>query len=390
MTRRGGVAALGLLGALLIGGVSQSFLWRWGLGGVSNVTDSQFMWVLLIFGVAWGWAEGRVGRGAWADPGVVRAAGGSFSAHHGRHRPRESTRAHELRRRGVPTAPAPPPPPPPPPPPEKPPPRPGIPRADAGARRRSECQQLVDLILAEWPVHPSLLAMMRCAVRTLRRAVPGRAGTRRGSPTQTPAPDLCRARSLALAAPMIRAGLPSGSWSTDCLTARTTDRRGRSGNSLANAATIPIASTYIRSFSLPKPRPTVWIQDNRSSTASENRCRRNRPADSARFTQSSRRTSHHARCLCDGTGFRNPPIEPSRNSGEPRSSPPSGCCCAASPVGSSLWSRCCGRVAARASRDRPRPPGQLAAHPPYLPSNAGSAMCAAVPDPGPCLGSRGW
>jgi hypothetical protein len=57
---------LGLLGALLIGGVSQAFLWRWGLGGLSTVTGSQFMWVLLAFSVAWGWADGRVDQGAAA------------------------------------------------------------------------------------------------------------------------------------------------------------------------------------------------------------------------------------------------------------------------------------------------------------------------------------
>jgi hypothetical protein len=66
VTRRGGVVVLGLLGALLIGGVSQAFLWRWGLGGLSNVTGSQFMWVLLAFSVAWGWADGRVDQGAAA------------------------------------------------------------------------------------------------------------------------------------------------------------------------------------------------------------------------------------------------------------------------------------------------------------------------------------
>ena len=66
MTRRGGAVALGLLGALLIGGVSQAFLWRWGLSGLSYVAGSQFMWVLLAFGVAWGWAEGRVDHGAAA------------------------------------------------------------------------------------------------------------------------------------------------------------------------------------------------------------------------------------------------------------------------------------------------------------------------------------
>jgi hypothetical protein len=55
-----------LLAALLVGGVSQTFFWRWGLDGLSNVTGSQFLWVLLTFGVAWGWAEGRLGQGAAA------------------------------------------------------------------------------------------------------------------------------------------------------------------------------------------------------------------------------------------------------------------------------------------------------------------------------------
>lgn len=66
MTRRWAAATLGLLGALLFGGVSQAFLWRWGLDGLANVTDSQFMWVLLTFGVSWGWARGRLGPGVAA------------------------------------------------------------------------------------------------------------------------------------------------------------------------------------------------------------------------------------------------------------------------------------------------------------------------------------
>lgn len=66
MTRRGGAAALGLLGALLIGGASQAFLWRSGLGAVADVTNSQFMWVLLTFGAAWAYADGRVAPGVAA------------------------------------------------------------------------------------------------------------------------------------------------------------------------------------------------------------------------------------------------------------------------------------------------------------------------------------
>lgn len=63
MTRRVAAATIGLLGAVLVGGVSQTYLWRWGLEGLGNVTGSQFMWVLLIFGVSWAWADGRLGPG---------------------------------------------------------------------------------------------------------------------------------------------------------------------------------------------------------------------------------------------------------------------------------------------------------------------------------------
>lgn len=66
VTRRTGAVVFGALGALLVGGVSQTWLWRWGLAGVSTVTGSQFMWALLIFGVAWAWAEGRVVAGVCA------------------------------------------------------------------------------------------------------------------------------------------------------------------------------------------------------------------------------------------------------------------------------------------------------------------------------------
>lgn len=68
MTRRGSSVVAGLVGALLVGGVSQTLLWRWGPGldRLADVTGSQFMWVLLTFGVAWGWAEGRLVPGAVA------------------------------------------------------------------------------------------------------------------------------------------------------------------------------------------------------------------------------------------------------------------------------------------------------------------------------------
>ncbi len=55
-----------LAGALLLGGASQAFLGRWGHDGLAAVAGSQFAWVLLTFGVAWGWADGRVPAGAAA------------------------------------------------------------------------------------------------------------------------------------------------------------------------------------------------------------------------------------------------------------------------------------------------------------------------------------
>ena len=64
--RRVTAALTGLIGAVLVGGVSQAYLWRWGLDGLAGVTSSQFMWVLLTFGVSWGWAHGRVREGAAA------------------------------------------------------------------------------------------------------------------------------------------------------------------------------------------------------------------------------------------------------------------------------------------------------------------------------------
>jgi hypothetical protein len=52
-----------LLAAVLVGGVSQAFVHRTALGSVASVTDSQFLWALLVFGVAWACAEGRIGPG---------------------------------------------------------------------------------------------------------------------------------------------------------------------------------------------------------------------------------------------------------------------------------------------------------------------------------------
>lgn len=66
VTRRGGAVIVGLLGALLVGGVSQAFLWRGDFAALADVTNSQFTWALLTFGVAWAFADGRVGAGVAA------------------------------------------------------------------------------------------------------------------------------------------------------------------------------------------------------------------------------------------------------------------------------------------------------------------------------------
>jgi hypothetical protein len=57
---------VGLLGAFLIGGVSQAFLWRSTFEALTYVINSQFSWVMLTFGVAWAFAEGRVRAGVAA------------------------------------------------------------------------------------------------------------------------------------------------------------------------------------------------------------------------------------------------------------------------------------------------------------------------------------
>lgn len=57
------LGALAALWAILIGGVAQTYVWRWGLDGVTKVTNSQFAWALLCFVVALAWARGRVASG---------------------------------------------------------------------------------------------------------------------------------------------------------------------------------------------------------------------------------------------------------------------------------------------------------------------------------------
>lgn len=56
------IAGAGLY-AVLIGGVAQTYAWRWGVEPVTKVTNSQFAWMLLCFVVAWALAGGRLSAG---------------------------------------------------------------------------------------------------------------------------------------------------------------------------------------------------------------------------------------------------------------------------------------------------------------------------------------
>src|SRR3954452_1199126 len=64
--RRDVIATGAVVGAVVVGGISQTYLWRWGFDGLGNVLGSQFTWVLLTFAVAWAWARGRPLSGAAA------------------------------------------------------------------------------------------------------------------------------------------------------------------------------------------------------------------------------------------------------------------------------------------------------------------------------------
>jgi hypothetical protein len=68
--RRATSAGLGVVGAVLIGGVAQTFAWRWGVDALTAVTNSQFLWLLLCFVVAWGWSRGSLPSGAAAGAGT--------------------------------------------------------------------------------------------------------------------------------------------------------------------------------------------------------------------------------------------------------------------------------------------------------------------------------
>ena len=61
-----GAIPVAVLGAVLIGGVAQTYVWQWGIDWLTKVTNSQFAWMLLCFGVAWTWARGRLSSGLLA------------------------------------------------------------------------------------------------------------------------------------------------------------------------------------------------------------------------------------------------------------------------------------------------------------------------------------
>lgn len=61
--RRTALIAGAALCAVLIGGVAQTYVWRWGPEGVTKVTNSQFAWAFLCFVVALASARGRVSAG---------------------------------------------------------------------------------------------------------------------------------------------------------------------------------------------------------------------------------------------------------------------------------------------------------------------------------------
>ena len=62
-SRRAALIVGAALGAVLIGGVAQTYGWRWRAEGVAKVTNSQFTWMLLCFVVAWALAPARVSWG---------------------------------------------------------------------------------------------------------------------------------------------------------------------------------------------------------------------------------------------------------------------------------------------------------------------------------------
>ena len=59
--------------AVLLGGVAQAYAWRSGSHELTQITNSQFGWILLCFIVAFVWAQGAVA------PGIAAGAATGFS-----------------------------------------------------------------------------------------------------------------------------------------------------------------------------------------------------------------------------------------------------------------------------------------------------------------------
>lgn len=67
------VAVGGSACAFLLGGVAQAYAWRSGIPEFTQITNSQFGWVLLCFIVAFVWAQGDV------TPGIAAGAATGFA-----------------------------------------------------------------------------------------------------------------------------------------------------------------------------------------------------------------------------------------------------------------------------------------------------------------------
>lgn len=64
--RRAAAVLLGVVGAFAIGGVAQAHVWAGAIHWLTAVSNSQFLWALLCFVVAWAWSLGRLLPGAAA------------------------------------------------------------------------------------------------------------------------------------------------------------------------------------------------------------------------------------------------------------------------------------------------------------------------------------
>lgn len=66
MSRRSLVVVTATAGAVAIGGLAQTLLWRLGSEWLTAITNSQFAWALFCFLIAWWWSGGRLTAGVAA------------------------------------------------------------------------------------------------------------------------------------------------------------------------------------------------------------------------------------------------------------------------------------------------------------------------------------